>query len=174
MSMLAVVLIGFSVAAYFLTDKYLYQRAQERLTAALNTLNAVAEVGSDGIEWDPAGRHLTLESNALDEPILWVVRDPLWYVVDRSQEKGIDAFLMGVAEYRRSFNNSPGFRTGKWLVGQRLIHAESNVRATDSIPLDSDDDEVKYSMLAITAGVSLDPVRTSLRQLAIMLLVLSL
>ena len=57
---LALALAGFSAALFLLAWMYLHRQAEERLDGAVNTLAAAAEVGPDGVEWEPAERHLLL------------------------------------------------------------------------------------------------------------------
>ena len=57
---LAVVLLGFSATLYGLARGYLYRQLDERLVAALDTLEAAVDVEPDGLEWEPNDRRLTL------------------------------------------------------------------------------------------------------------------
>src|SRR5439155_10069318 len=89
---LAVVLVGFSTSLYFLARIHLHQQAEDRLEAILNTLVAAAEIGPDGVEWEPAGRHLDLGRAALEQ-VVWLVTDDQGQVVDRSKQLDGEDFL---------------------------------------------------------------------------------
>ena len=60
---LALVLVGFSATLYLFAKVYLHQQSEDRLDAALNTLVAAVEVKVDGVEWEPAERHLSFASS---------------------------------------------------------------------------------------------------------------
>ena len=57
---LAVVLGGFSAALYLLARAHLHRQADERLAAALETLAAAVEFETDGLEWEPQQRRLSV------------------------------------------------------------------------------------------------------------------
>src|SRR5256885_12245748 len=79
---LGVVLAGFSTGLFLLARDHLYRRAEERLTAADRTLAAAAEVGPDGVEWEPAGRILNLGRHG--DAVLWRVNDEAGRALDQS------------------------------------------------------------------------------------------
>ena len=57
---LALVLGGFSGTLYLLALSYLVRELDERLQAALDTLEASVDIEPGGLEWEPADRQLTL------------------------------------------------------------------------------------------------------------------
>src|SRR5438093_5110916 len=85
---MAVVLLGFSLTLYLLAESYLHGQADARLSAALDALAAVVEAEPDGLEWDPAGRHLTVGRDAGPEQVRWTITDGAGRAVDRSANLG--------------------------------------------------------------------------------------
>jgi signal transduction histidine kinase len=81
---LAIVLIGFSSALYALAWQYLHRLVEERLDSALTTLAAAAEVGAQGVEWEPDERVLGLGQGHRADQVRWLVRDPSGGLLDRS------------------------------------------------------------------------------------------
>ncbi len=175
LGLLALVLAGFSLTLYVLARSYLHGQAEERLQAALDTLVAAAEIGPEGVEWEPAERSLAFRAAAPGEELVWLVRDDRGRVVDRSGPAGSVGFLENAAEQLRQDGRAmrrldgPG---GRWLVGQRWVRpAAGNGPPPAPTPPGGD---IKYGGLAITAGSALGPVQHTLRLLAAALAVLSL
>jgi heavy metal sensor kinase len=170
---LALVLGGFSTTLYFLARAYLHQQSEERLEAALNTLAAAAEVGPDGVEWELDQRHFRLGPAVAGDPVVWRVSDEHDLVVDQSKHPGAEDFLAEASQTLRSRQRSSqrlDWRGERWQCSQRCIEPATTAPAE----LAHKDDGRKYRALAITAGISLEPVRATLRQLAGVLLGLSL
>jgi heavy metal sensor kinase len=143
---LALVLVGFSTTLYLLAEIYLYRQVEERLSAALLTLAAAAEMEPDGIDWEPREHSLTLgQDEGLDE-VRWEVRDS-FAVVDRSANFG-------------GFIPTPD--TAGWRVDEKRLHSPYDIMPP------------KHRQLIITAWISLAPLRATLRRLAVTLAVLSL
>src|SRR5262249_17937922 len=72
---LAFVLIGFSATLVVLARGYLYPQVDERFDAALSTVAAAAEIGPDGVEWEPHERQLILSQDEGNGFLSWTVRD---------------------------------------------------------------------------------------------------
>jgi heavy metal sensor kinase len=170
LSMLAVVLLGFSAILYLLADRYLYQQSQDRLDAVLGTLVAAVDIGPEGVEWEPAARHLNLETPAYTDPIVWIIGDHRGQLLDRSKTAGTEQFVDQVSPSLLPSNRDMAFPRGSWNIGQRLIKAVGERGHV----VDTTDEGDKYPQLSITAGVSLDPVHATLRRLAAYLFGLSL
>lgn len=184
---LAVVLAGFSFGLYFLARGHLHQQLEERLEASLNTLVAAAEVGPEGLEWEPAERHLRLGS-AVGAQVVWLVTDDQGQLVDRSKQDGVEDFLAEVAQTLRASGRATkrlDWQGERWQCSQRWLEAAgdlvgrfskpSHLAGTRPAPAQpgQKDDGRKYRALSITAGVSLEPLRTTLQQLAGVLIALA-
>jgi heavy metal sensor kinase len=171
LSALGLLLAGFSATLYLWAQSYLYEQADDRLDAALKTLSAVAEIGPDGVAGKAREHPLSLGQEGGGSQIPWMVRDHRGRWVDGSPEPFSREFLvesaMGLGE-----EDDPSqvvFWEGQpWQLSQRHL-----VMPPGSGPSANRDEEqaqkeegVKYRALVITAGVSLQPVRTLLRKLA--------
>jgi heavy metal sensor kinase len=147
---LAVVLAGFSTGVYLLARDHLYRRAEERLTAADRTLAAAAEVGPDGVEWEPAGRLLNLGRHG--DAVLWRVNDESGRTLDQS---GPTAELLAArddAAERLDDRGDPWRVTRRWLRPAQLRPEGPDTK--------------KHAALELAVGVPLGPVRATLRTLA--------
>ena len=102
---LAVVLAGFSVTLYVLAAKYLHRQADERLEAALNTLVAAAEIGPEGVEWEPDERSLTFGRRTIEGQFSWRVGDDRGQRLDGSSADEMDRILAGPSAGR--WNRAP-------------------------------------------------------------------
>jgi signal transduction histidine kinase len=175
---LALVLAGFSTSLYLLARTYLRQQAEERLEAALSTLVAAVDVGPDGVEWEPAERHLSIGPTSLGDPVIWRVSDDRGRVVDRSAQEGADELLAEAARAMRPGEGPLEHTDGqgaRWRCGLRWIQPAGPPAPRSGPARPAQADEVKkHAALAIAAGVSLEPLRASLRRLAGVLAGLSL
>jgi two-component system OmpR family sensor kinase len=193
LGVLACVLVGFSVGLYCLASNYLHNQAAERLDSALHTLAAAADVGPEGVEWEPGSRSLSLGQDASADEVRWLVRDVRGQEVDRSRNLSpseADGFLQSAAA---SSANDPdcsvGFPDGEpWRLRQTGIsagaeHAVKESAATQlpapppRAPASSaaaDDKSAEpagklFPELTLTVGVSLAPIKATLRNLALAL-----
>jgi heavy metal sensor kinase len=144
---LALVLAAFGVSLYVLTSTYLDRRADERLTAALETLAASAEVHAGGVEWEPNKRHLTLGQESGEDEVRWVVRDSEGQEVARSPNLSEDD-LANARRWRSATTTVDGPSPGR-----------SGIRRIGSTV-------VLYDRLVLTAAVAARPGRAALGQLA--------
>jgi two-component system OmpR family sensor kinase len=169
LSMLALVLGGFSSTLYWLADNYLERQVSERLDAVLNTLSAAIEAGPGHVEWEPASRHLNLDFSIVGEQVVWLIGDDRGQIVDRSKGIGADLFLADVSpslQLKSPANESLKWQAMSWKAGQRWIHADlSDSNTPEASHGDVEDGDRKHRALSITAGVSLLPLRGTLRQL---------
>jgi len=175
---LGLVLVGFSAALYFLARAHLHQQCEERLEAALNTLVAAAEIGPEGVEWEPAQRRLHIGSATFGDQVVWLVSDAQGMMVDRSKQPGVDDFLADASQTLRSGQQSSkrlSWQGERWQCSQRRIQP-GDMEPTRTAPLQTapKDEGRKYPALSITAGILLEPVRATLRILAGVLIALSL
>ncbi len=171
-SMLAVVLIGFSIALYLLANQFLNRQTNERLDAILNALTAAVEIGPEGVEWEPKGRYLNFELPIQTNQSVWFVADGEGTIVDRSRAAETEEFVAKTTPVG-SVESGVVWKTGQWQAGYRSIHATMTEEHDDEIVDTSSDNRTGLSTLSITAGVSLGPVQNSLSQLAWWLLGLS-
>jgi heavy metal sensor kinase len=169
LSMLAVVLLGFSTALYWLARQYLHRQSQERLDAVLGTLSAAVDVGPEGVEWEPAARHLNLETPVYTDPVAWVICDHRGQLLDQSKSAGKQQLFYQVSPQMR-VSKRDVVQQRNWNIGQRWIKAVGEEAAA----VDTTDEGDKYPKLSITAGVYLVPIHTTLRRLAANLIGLSL
>ncbi len=170
LTMLAFVLIGFSVAIYALAYGYLHRQVLERLDTVLNTIVGAIEAGPEGVEWEPADRPQSLEFLNFDSPVVWRVADGQGEIVDQSrgaQNLPVLEGASGLHDLNAAYRDDRRWRVGSWAVVQRSVRAGSQqaelVEGAQAAP---DEEEVKYRMLSITAGINLNPVRSTLRRLA--------
>jgi two-component system, OmpR family, sensor kinase len=145
---LALALAGSGVALYALTATYFTRRADERLTAALETLAAAAEDNPQGLEWEPNARHLSLgRDTGLDE-VRWTVHDSDGRLVAGSPNLG-SANLSDEQLWRSRSRRI----TSPRLEG--VPGASSNTLRAGF-----------YDLLIVTAAVAPQPGRAQLDQLA--------
>jgi heavy metal sensor kinase len=145
---LGLALAGSGIAVYALTASYFARRADERLTAALDTLSSAAEVKSNGIEWEPNERNLTLGRDNGEDQVRWTVHDRDGQLIAVSPNLG-DADL-GDA--------------GQWQSRTRQVMSPTPVRARVG---DANSRRFKrYAELVLTAGISPLPDQAQLSRLA--------
>lgn len=171
---MAVVLVGFSVALYALADKHLHRQVDERLEGAVHTLVAAAEVGPEGVEWEPQERNLTFGRRTLEGQFAWRVGDLDGTRVDGSATGEIDRLLArlgtrvaparGVASIVDEAGNH-------WRAMSRHLTrpVSSDEETRNARPLPG-----RHAALVLGAATSLEGVRATLRNLALALGGLSL
>jgi heavy metal sensor kinase len=168
---LALVLVGFSTALYLVARQHLHRQAEERLDAALNTIVAAAEIIPDGVEWEPGQRYMNLAATTDGAAIAWLVTDDQGQPVDRSQQSESEPFLVAASKRLRSEGQSAhrlDWQGEHWLCGQREIEPATG-SPENAVPRRSTtvaDGRTVAARLQITAALSLEPVRATLRQLA--------
>ncbi|MEZ6034051.1 MAG: ATP-binding protein [Planctomycetaceae bacterium] len=174
LSMLAIVLIGFSVALYILAHGYLHQQTKDHLETVLNTIGGAIETGPEGVEWEPLDRQQSFQFLTFEDQVAWLVADSHGQLVARSNGSKTDDFLNGAAvsrEGQEAGNENRKWVSDSWEAGQNWIHARE-VPVEISQP-QANDDEARYRALSITAGVSLLPMRATLQRLSYTLIGLS-
>jgi signal transduction histidine kinase len=164
---LAVILLGFSAGLYLLARTYLYRQVDNRVNAALETLVAAAEINSEGVEWEPNERLLALGEDSAEDQVRWLIRDDSGRMIDCSRNLGADIGVL--------LNSDSTDKNGRWQLDSRTLYPGPVTLPTRSDPKDAEapKPEVRYAALNLTAAVSLTPVRTTLRNLAITLCGLS-
>lgn len=167
---LAVVLFGFSAVLYSLARVYLLRQDEERLTAALNTLVAAAEVGPEGIVWDPAERRLNLGGTALAGQVAWFIADRQGKLIDQSREEEGAAFvsaLQDAGDFHAASNLEVTYRGEPWQLRYQTIEAPMAPQPSDATqPPGPKDEEPKYRAVSIAAAMSVARTQAALRNLA--------
>ena len=172
--LVAAILAGFSAATYTLAAKYLHQQTDERVEAALNTLVAAAEIGVQGVEWEPEERRLQFGHRNVDGSFHWYVADVTGQRIDGStpNDNGPDwrqptRAALGPEQSRR--HHRARDRTGGlWHIRVRRLEP-----ATPRTSAMRQAHPERHDALILGAAVSLVEVRASLRNLALLLVGLS-
>jgi two-component system OmpR family sensor kinase len=169
---LALVLLGFSATLYAMASRYLHRQVDERLEAVLNTLAAAAEVGPDGVEWEPRQRSLSFGRRTLEGPFSWQVADEQGERLDGSSSGEQDLFLASSADdARRRPRNVVDPQGVTWRALRRFLEPTSD---TEGGSPDRAKPAGVHSALILDAAVSLEGVQGTLRNLALVLTSLSL
>ncbi len=175
LAMLGVVLVGFSLSLYALTDRYLHRQVDERLDAVLSTLVAAAEDSPRGLEWEPAQRQL-IDSSTFGVPVAWLIEDQQGNRVDQlaqPQTAELLALRSQASPTEQSAENAE-WRSGAWQLRQRRIRSQLAASGKLPAPAVRGARPVRYPELVVTVGSSLAPVHAALTQLALALSALSL
>jgi signal transduction histidine kinase len=174
---LAVVLIGFSLTLYFLASGYLYRQLDERLNAALDTLEGSIDVEPGGLEWEPQERRILLGTESDVESVRWAVLTLNGTVIDRSANRPAKGF----AAWRpaqwpvdppdgTALGDTPDWRMG----GRRLLLEDLLQLGRGHEEDDGPENDIEYPALIILAGLSPEPIAANLRHLAFALAGISL
>ncbi len=180
---LAAVLMAYSAALYLGAGRYLDQQVGDRLNSALAVLAAAAEVGDDGVEWEPQERILPLGQDSGPDQLRWLVFDERGRRLDHSRNLGdadLDLSWTPMPETLNGPDRVPD-RWGKgWRIAQQRIGPTSlpgsSVRvATRDVevrPVGSP--EERHPSLVIVVGAPLGNANATLATLGGWLVVLSL
>src|SRR5690348_6407334 len=103
----ALVLVGFSVALYLLADRHLHRQLDDRLLAAAQTLASAAEIGPDGVEWEPAARPHAIAPGSFGDQLEWVVATDSGRIVDRSMHIDLESLLASADAAFRAGHRNP-------------------------------------------------------------------
>ncbi|PQO41941.1 ATP-binding protein [Blastopirellula marina] len=165
LALLLLVLLGFSIATYFVADHYLQQQVEERLAAAMNSICGVIETNTDGVEWEPGERRQVLEFSAFEDQLVWWVTDEQGQIVAQS----VNPFTSAPSGERDvTARLQAGDQLGNtWLIGQRTIETvPSTNRTSDRERSSSQQEPGKHAALNVTAAILLVPVQATRYQLA--------
>jgi two-component system, OmpR family, sensor kinase len=162
---LAVVLVGFSATLYVLAQRYLERQVDERLTAALDLLEAEVDREPDGLDWDAHDKGVALgRENGLE-----VVR---WQVSSASKRLGCSPNLVSPALRNAMIDAVDEIDQGitvcqvegqAWQVGWRRIHADTVITAGKEVGTP------RQPSLVLLAGLALEPMHDTLRRLLLTL-----
>ncbi len=173
LSTVGLILVGFSATLYGVASKYLYRQADERLEAVLNTLVAAAEVNDEGVEWEPEGRKLSFGRRTVEGQFLWVVSDAQGRRVDGSAPTDAGPSwteLIATAAHPGHPRRIEDRREQSWRVMARRLESR---RAAEHDAAKIQGSSEKNEALILGAAVSLSGVRETLRNLALILTMLS-
>ena len=82
---LALTLVAFSLAVFFLVREGLYGETDARLAATLDTLTAAAEIDRDSVEWEPDERQLSIGRGPGGGAVWWTVAAPDERLIDAAK-----------------------------------------------------------------------------------------
>ena len=117
---LAVVLVGFSTAIYFVAHNYLNHQLETRLIAIVDTLTAAAEIEPKGVQWEPDERRIFMTT---DEPTAWIVVDDANRIIDGD---GDDIIQQTLANSQYPEIDKPArIKNDDWLLCSRHLVAEN-------------------------------------------------
>ncbi len=179
LSLVTLILVGFSLALYRLAELYLDHEATQRLDAVVSALGAAAEIGPEGVEWEPASRRIDLDAPLFSDRVVWLVKDDRGRVLTRAKSTAMDGFLTDIApnvDRLRPQNDQPisaVWKTTHWIVRQSWIRADPSKEESEPSASTSGRDVGKLAAISITVGYSLTSIRTSLDSLAISLIAIS-
>ena len=160
---LVVVLASFSAGVYTLARHHLNARVDDRLDAAIRTLVAAAEVGPDGVEWEPAERAIRFNPGA---GIVWQVSDGAGRVVHGSPNDADPLPEIGSATEGRKLPGEWIDDRGRlWRFKQELLRAHNCGRARPVVG--------RFAEIVITVAAPLGPTSEALSDLATVLVGLS-
>lgn len=173
---LAVVLIGFATTLFVLSRGYLDRQLNDRLESALDTMAATADVTPDGVEWESQRDRLRLGQDIDNEQVRWAVFDGRGRIVDHS--RNLAAENLQDEAWSASVVNEPAIdaaseRGQPWRIRHRRLQA-GGTASLPGDPADAGKQDPKYPVLILRAGASLQPMRTTLWNLAATLAALSI
>ena len=166
---LALVLAGFSVTLFLLAHSYLNRQLDERLTAAMNTLVAAAEIEHDKIEWQIDDRRMQVGGTFPEAAVQWAVHSGEGRLVDAAADVREKDRLHGdiaPAEPLSGFLPDGMLGEDRRALRQVLSIEAASTPRQSSKPL--------YSTLVFTVATSEKPTIALLHRLAATLAITSL
>jgi heavy metal sensor kinase len=176
LAMLGIVLIGFSLALYWLSGRYLHRQVDERLDAVLSTLSAAVEDTPRGLEWEPGQRLLNVDGELFGVSVVWFVSDGNGGVLDRAPQPQTSELMQLRAAHAAGETPSQDFQaavSGEWQLRQTRIRATHQPPAPIATGRPRLQRGKRYSELVINVGTCLAPLRATLTRLAMTLAGLS-
>lgn len=157
---LGIVLAAFAGSAYWLMSTLLFRQLNERATGTLDTLVAAAEIESDGLDWEPQSRKLTLTSGS-EEP-LWAVYDGAGKRVDGAKAPGhaLDEYVAPGLDMEQS-HVGVAWDGQPWWVFRRTIHHPE----PENIGREPRPQSPRYATLVFVSAWPLAPLQQTLRTL---------
>ena len=127
--LLSIVLLGFSLALYLLSGRYLHGQLDERLDGTLSALVGAAEQTRYGLEWEPSQRQGGIDASPFGLTVLWFVEDRQGQILDRSPQPETDELIQSRpidAGTAHEVADALEWRSGPWQLRQRWIRAEGD------------------------------------------------
>ena len=157
---LALVLVGFSTALYFVASVHLHRSVDERLVAALGTLAVLVEDEPGGLDWERDGRQISTGQDPGHDQVRWMVLDGRGVEVDRSRNLTDPAPMVEAGSRRLDQRGRP------WRVASRRLKSTRPASP-------GGEDPARPTELFLSAGLRLDPIERTLWNLAVALTLLS-
>ncbi len=176
LAMLGIVLVGFSLALYWISGRYLHRQVDERLDAVLSTLSAAVEDTPRGLEWEPEQRLRNADRELFGVSVVWFVADAQGGLLDRSPQAQTSEFMQLRAAHAADESLSRGFladASGEWQLRETRIRATHQPAASTATGSPHKRKGKRYSELVINVGSSLAPLQATLTRLALTLAGLS-
>lgn len=173
LTMIGLVLIGFSATFYYVAGEFLQRQVEDQATATINALTAAVEIVPQGVEWESTGRALSFGSSPLSNDIVWYVTSQSGDVVDQSGEPDDSNFKLVFSTFPFQPQSETKLflrKENNWQIAERWITSRS-----DNVPFEgvaSHEDEI-HSALCLHAAVLLEPADIIRRRIAITLISLS-
>ena len=170
---LAIVLVGFSIALHAMADYYVHRQAIERLESALNTIAAAAEIGPDGVEWEPEERSLRFGRRTLEGQFVWRVGDERGGRIDGSASGELDRVLARLGEEDRPSRHPRlvlDAAGSTWRIMSRRLGRASSADAGARVPRPATG---RHPALILGVAASTEATRATLRNLGLTLAGLS-
>ena len=168
---LAVVLAGVSVTLYLLSSAHLHRDLDERLGLALDSIATLVDVDPGRVDWNPGAQSRFVLVNPDDEPVFWMVADSRGATVDRTWNVEPHDLATVVKLAPRSGHAHETFTDwshNRWRMALRQIHAGATANDAGA----QAQDEPRW--LVLSTAASLAPIEKTLRNVAIVLVALSI
>jgi two-component system, OmpR family, sensor kinase len=173
---LALVLGGISVTLYLLSSAHLHRDLDERLGLALDSITTSVDVDPGLVQWKPGTRHRVVAAQPDEEPVFWLVADHEGTMVDRTWDVG-PGDLAALAKLAPSTGHSHETHTDgrgrRWRAALRRVHAGPVVSEMGQTDGSKEGLATEARSLVLSTVASLAPVEASLRNLALVLITLS-
>jgi signal transduction histidine kinase len=176
LAMLGVVLVGFSLAVYWISGRYLHRQVDERLDAMLSTLSGAVEDTPRGLEWEPDQRLRNVDGEPFGVSVVWFVADAQGGLLDRSRQSQTSEFMQLRAAHAADESLSRDLlaaASGEWQLRQTLIRATHQPPASTATENPHKTKGKRYSEVVINVGTSLAPLQATMTRLAMTLAGLS-
>jgi heavy metal sensor kinase len=176
LAMLGIVLVGFSLALYWISGRYLHRQVDERLDAVLSTLSAAVEDTPRGLEWEPDQRLRSVDGELFGVSVVWFVTDAQGGVLDRSPQSQTSELMQLRAVNAAGEAPSQDFQaaaSGDWQLRQTRLRATHPPTASALTGGLQKKRGKRYSEVVINVGTSLAPLQATLTRLAMTLAGLS-